>query len=208
MKTLFFVPLLALTSALGAGAKVTLGPVITDNMVLAQNSDARIYGTADPGSTITVTPSWDNRPVTTSADRTGNWCVAVATPAGSYAPYTITVSDGEPVTISNVLVGEVWLASGQSNMEMPLKGFPGCCIDEGYEEIARSRSAAGRIRFFTVPRVQSYEPVDTVDARWVEPSPETAPEFSAVAWYFANRLAAVLDVPVGIVSDAYVGALV
>lgn len=208
MKKRFLLPILAVTAVMVAGAKVTLGPVITDNMVLAQNTDARIYGHADPGATVTVTPSWSGKAVSTTADRTGSWCVAVKTPAGSYTPYTIIVTDGEPVTISNVLVGEVWLASGQSNMEMPLKGFPGCCINDGYEEIAGSRSAAGRVRFFTVPRVQSYEPVDTVDAQWVEPSPETAPEFSAVAWYFANRLTDGLDVPVGIVSDAYGGAMV
>lgn len=197
-----------ITLALGASAKVTLGSLIGDNMVLQQQTDARIYGKADPGSKITVTPSWDNKSYTTSTDRTGEWCLAVKTPKGGFTPYTITISDGEPVTIGNVLVGEVWLASGQSNMQMPLKGFPGCCIDNGYAEIASARNYADKVRFFTVPLTQSYELLDTVNASWAVPSPETAPEFSALAWHYAKQMADVLDVPVGIVSAAYGGAKV
>ncbi len=197
-----------ITLALGASAKVTLGSLIGDNMVLQQQTDARIYGKADPGSKITVTPSWDNKSYTTSTDRTGEWCLAVKTPKGGFTPYTITISDGEPVTIGNVLVGEVWLASGQSNMQMPLKGFPGCCIDNGYAEIVSARNYADKVRFFTVPLTQSYELLDTVNASWAVPSPETAPEFSALAWHYAKQMADVLDVPVGIVSAAYGGAKV
>lgn len=193
---------------LNANAKVIPGSLITDNMVLRQNSDARIYGKADPDSKITVTPEWDNKAYTTTTDRTGNWSLAVKTPAGSFTPYSITISDGDPIKLNNVLIGEVWLASGQSNMQMPLKGFPGCCIDNGYAEIASARKSADKVRFYTVPLTQSYEPLDTIDSKWVVPSPETAPEFSAVAWHFANQMADVLDVPVGIVSAAYGGAKV
>ncbi len=194
--------------ALSANAKATPGSLITDNMVLRQNSYARIYGKADPGARITVTPEWDNKAYTTTTDKTGNWSLAVKTPAGSHTPYSLTISDGEPIKLSNILIGEVWLASGQSNMQMPLKGFPGCCLDNGYAEIASSRKSADKVRFYTVPLSQSYEPLDTVNATWVVPSPETAPEFSAVAWHFANQMADVLDVPVGIVSAAYGGAKV
>lgn len=189
-------------------AKVRLSSMIGDNMVLQQNSDARIFGFADPGSTVTVTPSWDGKTYSTTTDRTGEWCLAVKTPAGSFKPYSITISDGEPLTVGNVLVGEVWLASGQSNMQMPLKGYPGCCTLGGYDEVASARDEAGRVRFFTVPLTQSYTPLDTVAASWTLPSPETAPEYSALAWHFAKRMADVLDVPVGIVSAAYGGAKV
>lgn len=199
---------LLLAASLMAEAKVIPGSLITDNMVLVQNSNARIYGKADPGSKITVTPSWDGKVYTASADRTGEWSLAVETPAGGYTPYTITISDGEPLTVSNVLIGEVWLASGQSNMEMPLKGFPGCVVDDGYDEMAGARHQASNIRFFTVPRIQSYTPLDTVDAVWTVPSADAAPEYSATAWFFARRLNDVLDVPVGIVSAAYGGARV
>lgn len=200
---------------LSVSAKVVPGSLITDNMVLQQNSEAKLYGTAEPGSTVTVIPSWNNTPVKAKADASGKWLLKVATPKGSYTPYSITLSDksntsndNEAVMLSNILVGEVWLASGQSNMEMPLKGFSGCCIDGGYDEIAKAREKADKIRFYTVPLKQSYTPLETVDAVWTVPSPETSPEYSATGWYFAKRLNDVLDVPVGIVRCAYGGAKV
>lgn len=194
--------------ATGGSAKVRPSSMIGDNMVLQQKAHARIFGEADPGSTVVVTPSWNNMPYTTTTDRTGKWCLAIDTPEGSFDKHSITISDGEPLTVNNVLVGEVWLASGQSNMQMPLKGFPGCCTEGGYDEIASARDEADKIRFFTVPLTQSYTPVDTVNASWAVPSPETATEFSALAWHLAKRMSDVLNVPVGIVSAAYGGAKV
>ncbi len=199
---------IALLSVMTCTAKVRPSALIGDNMVLQQNSDARIFGDADPGSQVSVTPSWNGKTYTTCTDRTGKWSLAVETPAGSFTKHSITITDGDPITIDNVLIGEVWLASGQSNMQMPLKGFPGCCTLGGYDEIASSRSEADKVRFFTVPLTQSYQPVDTVAAAWTVPSPETAPEYSALAWHFAKRMSNVLDVPVGIVSAAYGGAKV
>ncbi len=209
MKTsLLTISLTFLSIAAESEAKVRAASLITDNMVLPQNSNARIYGTADPGADITVIPSWNNKAYTTSTDRTGEWSLAVETPAGGFTPYSITISDGQPLTVNNVLIGEVWLASGQSNMQMPLKGFPGCCTLGGYDEIASSGDEAGNVRFFTVPLTQSYTPLDTVASSWTVPSPETAPEYSALAWHFAKRMSDVLNVPVGIVSAAYGGAKV
>ncbi|MDE6188069.1 MAG: sialate O-acetylesterase [Duncaniella sp.] len=209
MKTsILTISLAFITLVAESEAKVRPASMITDNMVLQQNANARIYGTADPGSTVTVTPSWDGKAYTTTTDRTGEWSLAVKTPAGSFTPYSITLSDGEPLTINNVLIGEVWLASGQSNMQMPLKGFPGCCTLGGYDEIASASDEAGKVRFFTVPLTQSYTPLDTVAASWTVPSPDTAPEYSALAWHFAKRMSDVLNVPVGIVSAAYGGAKV
>lgn len=197
-----------LLSFLPVSATVRLSSLIGDNMVLQQNSHARIFGTADPESRITVSLSWTDSVFTTTTDRIGEWSLAIKTPGGGFTPQSITISDGDPLTINNVLIGEVWLASGQSNMEMPLKGFPGCCIEGGFDEIAGAGKEAERIRFFTVPLSQSYTPVDTVDSSWAVPSPETAPGFSALAWHFAKRLADVLNVPVGIVSAAYGGSKV
>ena len=124
MKKSSLILALILPAAISAESKVRPGSLITDNMVLQENADARIYGTGDPGAKVTVTPSWDNKEYTTTIDRTGQWSLAVRTPDGSFTPCSITISDGDPITINNVLIGEVWLASGQSNMQMPLKGFP------------------------------------------------------------------------------------
>ncbi len=201
---------LALISAatLNIEAKVTPGSLITDNMVLQQNGKARIYGTADPDKKVTVSPSWTSNSYQTKSDATGKWQIFIDTPAGSYTPYSIVISDGSPVTIENVLVGEVWLASGQSNMEMPLKGFPGCCTEGGYDEVATARERANKIRFYNVPLTQSYTPVETIDATWTVPGPDTAADYSALGWHYAKRLNDVLDVPIGIVRCAYGGARV
>lgn len=196
-------------SLLTAGAAVRPSAMVSDHMVLQQNTDARLWGKARPGASVTATASW-GATATARANASGAWSLRIATPGASYTPHTITLTDGdgEPATISDVLIGEVWLASGQSNMEMPLKGFPGCCVDGGYDEIASSRSRAGSVRFINVPLTQSYQPVDTINSRWTTPSPETAPDYSALAWHYACRMADVLDLPVGIVSAAYGGARV
>lgn len=205
LTSLLVFPLLGLTAI---QARVVPGAGISSNMVLQQQADARIYGTADPQATVTVTPSWDNTPRTAKADASGRWSLSVPTPAGSQEAYTVTLSDGEPLVLDNVLVGEVWLASGQSNMEMPLKGFSGAVTDGGFEEIASAARSAGKVRFLKVPKRQTDTPQDTISATWTVPSPQTAPEYSAVAWHFANRVADALDVPVGIVFSAYGGAKV
>lgn len=191
-----------------AAAKVTPAGMISDHAVLQQNADATLWGKATPGATVTATTSWSNDKVSVKADKEGRWTLDVKTPAASYTPHTITLSDGEPTVISDVLIGEVWLASGQSNMQMPLKGYGGCCLKDGWKEVAAARDWADKIRFITVPLTQSYTPVEDIDAAWTLPSPETAPDYSAAAWWYAKRLANVLDVPVGIVSAAYGGAKV
>lgn len=207
----FFAVSLVATALIPAGAKVKLNPMVGDNMVLQQESSARLWGTATPSGKIEIRPSWNGEAVIAEADADGRWHAAVKTPVAGFDSHTITftdTTDGDTVTATNVLIGEVWLASGQSNMQMPLKGYEPCPVNGGYDEVAESGRRAGSIRFLTVPLTQSYSPVDTVAASWVVPSPKTAPEFSAVAWHFAKRVSDVLEVPVGIVSAAYGGALV
>ncbi len=108
---------LTLLSALSAGAKVQLTPLFTDNLVLQQEAQVPVWGKASPGAAVSVTPSWNGKAVRTVADASGCWQVRLATPKGSFKKYTLTISDGEPVVLQNVAVGEVWLASGQSNIE-------------------------------------------------------------------------------------------
>lgn len=104
-------------------------------MVLQQQAEARLWGNASPGSKVTVTPSWGDA-VSVQAGKDGSWTASVKTPAGSFNPETIVFSDdnGGRIEVGNVLIGEVWLASGQSNMEMPLKGFGGCCVQNGIDD--------------------------------------------------------------------------
>ena len=202
-----FLTFLFLSVALMLGAKVKLPALVGDNMVLQQQTDARLWGWAAPGATVRVTPSWSGQTVTCQADAEGRWLVSVKTPAAGYTPYEITFDDGEPLTLKNILVGEVWLASGQSNMQMPLKGFGGCCVKNGADEIIRSADYPN-IRFFVVTTEQAYEPREDCKGSWQVPSVHTSTEFSATAWFFATSLEKALRVPVGVVVSAYGGSKV
>ena len=206
MKKLLFT-LFLLLGALAVDAKVKLPALVSDNMLLQQQTDARLWGWAEPGATVRVTPSWDGQTVSCQADAQGRWLVSLKTPAASYTFYDITIDDGEPLTLKGVLVGEVWLASGQSNMQMPLKGFGGCCVKNGVDEVIRSADYPA-IRFFTVSTEQAYEPQEDCKGRWEVPSVHTAAEFSATAWFFATSLEKALRVPVGIIVSAYGGSKV
>ena len=115
----------AIILAASADGKVVPSNLIGDNMVLQQNADVRLWGSADPGARLVVKTSWSDATATCKADSRGKWEVTVKTPRASFTPQTVTISDGTPLTLNDVLIGEVWLASGQSNMEMPLKGFGG-----------------------------------------------------------------------------------
>lgn len=207
MKNLL-IPTFLFTTVLCGNAKVVPSTLIDSNMVLQQNTEVRLWGKADAGKTLTVKPSWAANSYSCKVEKNGNWEIMIPTPAASFNPQTITLDDGTPLVLDNILIGEVWLAGGQSNMEMPLKGFGGCNIDGGTDEIAASRKWADRVRVYNVPMTRSYEPVDTLNGKWMVPGPDTAPDFSATAWYFATRLSEVLDIPVGIVRCAFGGTRV
>lgn len=187
-------------------AKLVLSSLCSDSMVLQQNTEAKIWGTASANVQITVTPSWNGKAYKAKADSQGNWEVMVQTPKGSYKAYTVAVKgDGSSLQIKDVLIGEVWLASGQSNMEMPMRGFFNCPVEDAQEYIC-APAAKDKIRMFTVPIKQSYEPLTQVDSNWEGAEPATIPGMSATAFFFAHKLNEMLDVPVGIVSCAYGGA--
>lgn len=189
---------------------VELPEIIGDNAVFQQQSEARLWGWSKPGSKVKVTPSWsDGKSYTAQADNlTGRWVADVETPAASFAPQSISFEDNESaVTINNVLIGEVWFCSGQSNMEMPLRGFWCQPVEGAAQAIAYSGKYPG-IRMVTIPKKGAYQPQDKVEGRWKESLPENAADFSALAYYFATSLTDMLNVPVGIISCAYGGSKV
>lgn len=208
MKKVIFIASLLVSTA--AQAKVDMPHIFSDNMVLQADTLASLWGKATPGSQVTARGSWGSE-ASAVADKAGKWKLSVATPAASYTPLSLSVtdnSDNTSITFSNILAGEVWIASGQSNMEMPLRGFWNQPVEDGGRQIAFSRKLGHGIRFITVPKTVSYEPREDVDATWVISSPENAGNFSAVAWFFATALRDIADVPVGIVSIAYGGSKV
>ncbi len=190
-----------------AFAKVTLPDILSDNMVLQQSTNVKLWGKASPNSVVKVQPSWVKMTTTVKTDSKGNWQTTIQTPAATFSPQTLTFSDGEVLTLKNILIGEVWLASGQSNMEMPLNGFWNCPVKGANETIALSGQNKG-IRFATVPKTPAYEPQETVAGKWMESNPNNAPWFSATAYHFAQTLYHSLDVPVGIIVCSWGGSRV
>ena len=192
----------------GTMGAVKLPSIISDNMVLQQQADVSLWGWSTPGQTVTVTPSWSNVASTAITDSNGKWHLRVPTPEASFTPYTIMVDDGtDKVTVDNVLVGEVWLASGQSNMEMPLRGFNTQPIQNAGRTIAYSGNYPG-IRVAMMPKAIAYEPQDDATVSWKVSSPENAAEFTALGYHVATTLTDLLHVPVGIICNAYGGSSV
>ena len=183
--------------------KLTLPALFSDHMVLQQKALVTVWGTAGVDQTVVVNGSWGEG-VSCQADGEGNWRGQVKTPAYG-GPYQLTVScGGESKTFSDVLIGEVWLASGQSNMEMPLMGWPPSDpIENSDEVIAAADNDA--IRFFTVARAARPIPQNNCSGIWQVSKPQTARMFSATAYFFANKLNKTLGMPVGIIHSSWGG---
>lgn len=200
----FFVVLLLLMLSLQLKALVKLPYFFSDNMVLQQKTDAAIWGWAKAGTTIQITTSWNKKKYSTVTDADGKWKTKIATPAAG-GPYEIIVSDGTPITIKNILIGEVWLCSGQSNMEMPMKGFKDQPILNSNDAIFNS--ANNNIRLYTVPRSVQRLPQDTSkNSPWKIAEPEAVSNFSATAYFFGKLLYDKLQVPIGLVNISYGGS--
>lgn len=194
---MFFVPV---------EAKVKLPAVLGDNMVLQQQSKVRLWGDAEPDRKVTVRTSWNGKKYTTQSDAQGKWLLSVETTMAG-GPFEVTISDGEKVTLKNVMLGELWFCSGQSNMEMPVKGFGGQPI-EGSNDVIASARPDRPIRMITIDRVASKVPLDSCKGVWQVNEPEAVANTSATAYFFADYLNKVLDVPVGIVISSWGGTRV
>ena len=184
-------------------AKVELPPVFADNMVLQQQTEAALWGKAEPGAKIKITTTWSKAKTVVKADADGKWFARVATPAAG-GPYEITFNDGDKVTLKNVLIGEVWICSGQSNMEMPMKGFKGQPIIGGPELILTAKPST-LIRSCNLKKTKAMDVQETCPATWYEHTPEGVSEASATAYFFAKMLYDVLQIPVGIINVSWGG---
>lgn len=187
-------------------AEIKLPSIFGDNMVLQQQTEAAIWGWAKPEASVRVTTSWNSKSYTAKSDKDGRWKLKVKTPVAGFMPYTITISDGKAVTLQNVLIGEVWVCSGQSNMEMPMKGLPGQPIEGGPEAISTSRNNG--IRCFTMKKASRSIPQDDGEGTWEVAGPETTPNFTATGYYFARLLNQNIDIPVGIIHTSWGGSAI
>lgn len=195
--------------SVGASARIRLPEQLSDHCILQQNTQANLWGEAAANSKVTVKTSWSKDKYTVTAGADGRWKLAVSTPEGSYEPQTVVISDRDgSVTLNDVLIGEVWLAGGQSNMEMPLMGFHSCPVEGAVEAILTSTQYRNKVREVKIPKTASPEVQEYVSGRWVETNPATAREFTAAGWFFATMLNAALDVPVGIIACNWGGSAV
>lgn len=182
-------------------AKVTLPPVLADNMVLQQQTDATLWGKAKPDAKVVISTTWSRDKVTVRTDKDGHWLARVATPQAG-GPYEITFSDGDKITLKNVLIGEVWICSGQSNMNMRIRGAENQPVEGSVELIMGARPST-LIRSCNLEHIKALEPQEECEAKWYENTPEGVAEASAVAYFFAKRLYEVLKVPIGIIHASW-----
>ena len=205
--SLFFI--LIIVSCSGPSeTTLSVNSLFTDNMIIQQNAKLSVWGNAKSGSLIHVQSSWGVK-ATTTTNFEGKWSVILNTPAADHEQHKLIISnENQTRVVQNILLGEVWLASGQSNMEMPLKGFNYTKIKEVVEGADKEISEANfpDIRMFTVNRNIAFEQSDKLEGSWIESSPETVKEFSAVAYFFAKKLHLELNVPIGIIHSSWGGS--
>mgnify|MGYP001198069524 FL=1 len=184
-------------------SQIKMNNLFSDNMVLQRNSNVNIWGKSNPNQKVTVYSSWNNKSVKTKSNNNGEWILKIQT--NDYnGPHKLTIStNNDLIEINNILLGEVWFASGQSNMEMPLDGFFGEPIYGSQDIIGKSINS--NIRLLTVERNYSATPVANFEGKWQESRPESSRYFSAVAYSFAKYIHESLGVPVGIISSAWGG---
>jgi sialate O-acetylesterase len=183
-------------------AEIKLPAIFGDHMVLQQQTDAPLWGQATAGKVVRLVTSWNKKSYSVQADNQGNWKIKVKTPVAG-GPYEITISDSSTRRLKNVLIGEVWVCSGQSNMAMTMKGYYNQPVLGSNEAIATS--ANPNIRMFTVKTDKSLKPKDDFTGEWKECLPENTGDISATAYYFGKMLQQVLGVPVGLINSSWGG---
>ena len=194
---------IVLLSILTAGAVVSMATVrlpavLSPGMVLQQGSDAKFWGWCDPGEKISVTCSWGQRNDSVRGTRDGKWEVHLPTPKAG-GPFTVTIKGTNTIVLDNVMIGEVWICSGQSNMEM--------CETWGLPDVSSELSACynDKIRMFHIPRTTAVYPQDDCIGHWAVCDSNELKSFSAVGYFFSKKLNKELNVPIGIIEAAWGG---
>ena len=190
-------------------AQVKLPAIVSSNMVLQRNTNVKLWGWAGANEKLTIKTSWSKSPMMVQATVEGNWMIDAKT-TNSKEPQTIAIkSKTSDILLENVLFGEVWLCSGQSNMEMSLQGYVGQPAYGSSDAIAKSNNP--NLRLFNVTKYSgSKTPLKDVEkyTAWQNVSPENVADFSAVAYFYGSQLQEVLDVPVGIIHSSWSGSCV
>ena len=186
-------------STLVTKANVSIADIFSDNMVLQRNIDLKVWGNANPGEKLFV--SFNGQKLRTKADKNGKWEV-VLKPMKAGGPFNMTLQGKNEIVLKNILIGDVWVCSGQSNMQMKVSE-----TNNAEKEINNANYP--KIRLFTVPNTVSNVPIDNIpNASWIICTPETIKDFSAVGYYFGSGLQKEIDVPIGLIHSAWGGTCV
>jgi sialate O-acetylesterase len=201
MKRLIF---LFLAFPLLSFAETTLPRFFSNGMVLQQSTEVSVWGTDKPGTTVRIVASW-SQAGQVKTDQSGRWKLKIVTPKAG-GPYKLSVSGSSTQNIDNIMIGEVWFCSGQSNMEMPLKGRVSQPVEGSNELILNSDNK--NIRVFSIAKNSSKKPLDNVEGSWISASPESAGNFSAVAYLYGKKLNQMLKVPIGLIVSSWGGSAI
>jgi sialate O-acetylesterase len=206
--TLLLLAICNLLFLLPIHAEVKLPAIVSSNMVLQRNTTIVLWGWADANEKFTMKASWLKETMNIIADQNGNWRVEVKTTNSKELQSLKIKGKATDISLTDILFGEVWLCSGQSNMQQPIKGFEG--QPTFGSAMATAKSANPNLRLFTVDRVGAKMPMKNVEkyTAWQKASPENVPDFSAVAYFFGQQLQEILDVPVGLIHTSWGGSSV
>ncbi|TKC09570.1 sialate O-acetylesterase [Pedobacter frigoris] len=203
MKRYVYLVILLISAGFAANAKVTLPSILTDNMVLQQKEKVNLWGKAAPNTKLTITTSWDNQKYSLQTGNEGNFEGTVNTP--SYGgPYSISFDDGEVLTLKNVLIGEVWICSGQSNMQFAMREIG----NQAEQEINAANFP--NIRVLRLSMAASNVPMTEPKldgGGWAVCSPQSIRDFSAVGYFFGRDLNQKLNVPIGLIESSWGGTI-
>ena len=184
---------------------LTLSHLFTDHAVLQQQTQVPVWGWGDPGKMVEV--RWDGKSYKTSVKADGSWRVEIPTGKADGSAYTLTVKSGkESLIVNDIVLGEVWICSGQSNMEMPISGFGFQEVEGATEAIMEAPETASQVRVFDIKTPKCTQPQADVDAAWAYSDGAVTAKTSAVGYFFAKRLSKSLGVPVGILVNAWGGS--
>ena len=198
-KIFFFLFIVAIGNSY---SQTKLASFFSDHMVLQQNTAVSIWGKDKPKTTIKVVGNWGQK-AKVKTDKQGNWKLKIQTPTAG-GPYTLVIEGNQKILLKDVMIGEVWLCSGQSNMRMPIKGYTNQPINESQETILNSENT--NIRMFQTEMNASLTPLEDVKGNWKSASPENVGDFSATAYFFGRKLQSILKVPVGLIVTCWGGS--
>jgi sialate O-acetylesterase len=200
-----FLFLTGITWHFQALAAIKLPALIGNNMVLQQSTTIKVWGWADAGEKITVETSWQKGVATTTTSQGGNWETLIKTPEAG-GPYTMVITGRDySVTLQNIMIGEVWICSGQSNMDFTMRGLGGW---KNYKTEVRKEVEDGiyaNVRMFTVSKDTSAIPLTGCKGNWLTADTNTVNDFSATGWFYGAYLNKILGVPVGLIATAWGG---